>query len=322
MNKIITEFGLLLIISTIISACTYSFDISDLGGMDSPKVVLNSVLNPDSAACVYVNWSKYIYDKGEYQNVNKFDLKLWENDELVLDTMGVAGICKSNFFPQEGKEYRIEIEVPEYGTVSSKTNIPYCPVIDIEFKKFVKAGHHATTKGYHFYEIKKIEQTTPIRSLMIMSRGYYEGYIYIWNEYFYLNSNYCDGFNAYINSEDAIAKESNTEYEFFVRIPSAYFKEVSPLSFSFGSFRDGLGYYDHEIQDVVITNPLKEIQLLLMAPSDDYDLYMKSVKEQKDLSYIEPPIFVEVKPVHQNIINGCGIFAGYSCLKIKVEILQ
>ena len=57
-----------------------------------------------------------------------------------------------------------------------------------------------------------------------------------------------------------------------------------------------------------------------MAPSDDYDLYMKSVKEQKDLSYIEPPIFVQVKPVHQNIINGCGIFAGYSCQKINVEI--
>ena len=288
--------------------------------MENPKVVLNSVLTPDSIVCVYVNWSKYIYDKGEFQTVNEFDLKLWENEILVLDTVGSNGICKSNFFPKENKEYRIEINVPQYGILSSKTNIPTCPVIDIEFKKFIKAGYYAITKGYHFYEIKRIEQTAPTRSLMIMARGYYEGYIYNWNKYFYLNNSYCDAFNAYTNSEDAIAKESNTEYEYFIRVPSAYFKEVTPLSFSFGSFVDGYGYLDYENFEWIITNPLNEIQLILIAPSDDYDLYMKSVKEQKDLSYIEPPSFVQAKPVYQNIINGCGIFAGYSCLKINVEI--
>ena len=315
---------LVFIIGVSFSSCEYDYDV-DLGEF-TPKVVVNSIIHPDSTVKATLSWSRHIDDTSSYKVVARFTAKLYENSSVIFDGEGIDGALTTTVHPKEGAKYRLEVNVPQYGKLSAETSIPLKPTADL---------NHVGVMGnpwnsYFHFTINKIIPDSETRSVMIKilnvdtaQNGYELSNLYT-------NNAFCDQFNTENDMEDVEFKGSSVYHEYYIRIPYKNIHQAVPLKFSINQFalrgkNTIVGYKEHPIYDpgtgeiigyeeYPIYATIYKMLAKVIAPSNEYDKYYKSAYQQN--AYIN--IFSNTYSVHSNIENGLGIFAGYSSASVTI----
>ena len=330
---------LFIIVGVLFCSCEYDYD-ANLGEL-APQVVLNSVISPDSTINVSLYWSNSVSDTSKYHSVERFAAKLFEDDKLIFDEEGQNGLLSNKFRPKEGSEYRLEVDVPDYGILSAKTSIPISPEIDVEYIG-VKGNPRVYYDSYYHFSVNKIVSRDPTRSVMIRAMGLYHKDAPEFSRSLYTNNSFCDQFNAVNDGYDAAIKGSAIGHDYYIRVPYNNIRKSLPLIFSVSGFTSynnapmiGIDDSGSPIYD---ENPIigyddfgfpifrydklqpTHIVVEVITPSSEYDKYYKSAYMQVAIGDIDPPIFNDIYPISSNVDNGLGLFAGYSSSIFKIEL--
>lgn len=307
-----------------IISCEY--DYSDYMEKFTPQVVVNSFINPDEDIKVAVIWAKEFSDTTAFKGVKNFSARIYENETLVFEASNLSDSIITTHRPKTGAEYRLVADIPNYGEVSANTYIPYKPITNIEFTG-IKNGEYSARYYYHF-EIEELEVNEKLRSIMVRSNWYYEKTYPTKYASIFVKNSYLDQFNT--NNDDYGVEYSGSDigYYYYTRIPYVNISNAMPLTFSTvhpgnESYQTDniIGYddYDYPMYETIYINAT-HFDIEVISPSNEYDRYLKDAYLQKLNQDIDPGIFNMAIPMPFNIENGLGIFAGYSSVKLKMEI--
>ena len=295
-------------------SCTQNYNIdSDLKDSFTPKVVVNSIICPDSLIRVKCYWSRRYDEAKDFEAVEVFSGELREERNTIATFKDISGEILLDRYPVAGKTYELRITVPDYDEVRASTYVPLPPGATVSYKES-RGGFML----YHHFNISAISQQEPGRAVWITTHALWgesmlrDGYTY------YCNNPFLDQLNAANDEMDNVASGSNVSHDRFIRIPSKNICLAGDISFSFMA-SDTQTYYppnpDPEDWDWSQREewPLTYLYVNVIAPSDDYDKYFRSLYKQELYNYDpDMPLFDETVNVYSNIENGLGIFAGYS----------
>lgn len=314
----------LMMLSLFATSCEYDYDADKHFGTDfTPQVVLNSIINPDSTIKANIFWAKKVGDTAKFVRVEYTEVKLYKNDALILETDCIDGKFKTNIYPEVGANYKMELIVPDYGVVTAETYVPQTPKATVKLTKTVEGYAYYTT--YYHIEGTDLTLSEKLRSVLVRSVGAYENGITEKSYGYYIDNALCDQFNATNDPFDVADRGSSIVHDKYLRVPYANISAALPLNFSikgFGSYytetligEDEWGYPVYDRKEYKCS----AIKVNIIAPSDEYDRYLKSVYQQAAFDF-DMPIFNEPIPVHSNIKNGLGIFAGYSATTLNIDL--
>ncbi len=279
----------------------------------TPKVILNSVINPDSLIVGAVLWSKDNYNdtKSSFEKVDVFHAKIYEDSTLVYDGKGENGEFRTNVYPQQGSDYRVVLSVPNYGDVSASTTVP-----TITTYKSIYRGEKPGTGAYYGYKhftIDSVVTSLKSRAIWVKSETRYSNGPFINTKKFFMDNPFTDQINVEKDEPFDIDERGTEIYQnHFIRIPYSNIELALPLKFAVQKHGDEWGRLPGEDDwgypngEVVAFPPC--VNLLVITPSDDYDKYYKTAYRN---STGNGGIFNEAVKVYSNINNGIGIFAGY-----------
>ena len=300
-----------------INGCTQNYDVgNNLKDSFSPKVVVNSVICPDSLIRVKCYWSRRYDDAGGFRAVESFSGELLEDGKRVAAFDNASEEVLIDYRPVAGRKYGLTINVPDYGMVTASTYIPLLPTAVISFKE-----SRREFLWYHHFNVSAISQQEPGRAVWIICyEEYDDGSALSRSSELYCNNVFIDQINGVRDDMDVIARGSNIGYEKFIRITSKNIDMASDISFSIWASPGYTDYsdwedpqYDENGYPIYKYVYLKYLYVNVIAPSDDYDKYYRSLYKQELYNYDpDMPLFDETVNVYSNIENGLGIFAGYS----------
>lgn len=304
-----------------LASCEYAYEF---GGEFTPTIVVNSTITPDSTIKVYLHWSKHIEDTTTNKKVERFTAKIYEDNNTIFDGEGINGLLSTAHHPQEGSQYRLEIDVLDYGRLSAETSIPPAPKIKLEYTGVQGNPLVSYGGGYRHFNLDKIELGTTTRSVMIRSYGLYKERESELARELYVDNPFCDQFNTIIDMSEVALRGSSVGYEYYIRVPYKNIEQSMPLKFAMSNFpsyseyiiigEDEFGHSIYEKKEEWCSHMRVEV----IAPSDEYDKFYKSAYLQKSLD--NAGIFSETFLVHSNIENGLGSFMGYSSTTVIYEV--
>ncbi|MDD2635341.1 MAG: DUF4249 domain-containing protein [Bacteroidales bacterium] len=143
-----------IIISTIIGLILLSIACEKVIEIDLEdakiRIVANSIIEPDSIIRVNVTRSRHILDNAAIIPLSDAIVKLYETDNYI-GTLSYtsSGNYEMNYYPEVGKEYRIEVSHNDFDDVFSKTIIP--PVVELNYIDTVKSFNENGYEIYNFY---------------------------------------------------------------------------------------------------------------------------------------------------------------------------
>lgn len=303
------------------SECVCDYDIDQrLKKSLVSKVVVNSIICPDSLIRIKCYWSRRYDDTADYRIVESFSGKILEEGVEIASFSDVSGEVLTDRHPVTGKKYELKITIPGYGDVSAATNIPLAPRANIAFKESKAAGRYGL---YHHFNVSSIGLTVPARAVWInASLLYGDDYLCDASTY-YCNNPFLDQINAANDPMDNTASGSNISFGGgFMRIPYKNIALAGDIAFSFSGGERQYPPVPYPLPEEWNWEQYEELPLTWLyvnvtAPSDDYDKYFRSLYKQwlynhdPDLPFLE-----EIVPVYSNIQNGLGIFAGYNSVSL------
>lgn len=300
-----------------------------------PEVVVNSIITPDSAVVVSVGWSKSVADTGMFKKIEGAQVELSEDGIVVFSgTTDQRGVARSTYHPQAGRAYQLRV-VTSGRELTASTSIPENSTL--QFIRRQKDHTNSNSSWYRFFVLADISSITPqpdCRSLYLTISSAYDNGMSMNSKGLFTNSMYVDQMNGIFETNDNNLTESNRTYQYgFVRIPKRSFGDIAPLTIaSEARPEDSYAYYkgdgslnEHgypmvEYIDLVLSG----MYLDLITPSDDYDLFCRSVCKQILLDVTSFPFVPGGEPIYSNVKNGMGLFAGYNSNKydLGIEIPQ
>ena len=273
------------------------------------KLVLNAAISPDSLYTVNISRTFNIFEDESAHNlpfIDSADVKLYEDGTFLSDlkNIGYGNYINPGFYPEIGKEYKVDASYGSYKSIESKTTIP--PVVHISDFDTVVLQYFNEYNGHEeqYIGILKYNDPEGVDNKYLLNCRIavtdIDGSVYwydqaIWpiegDERFYDGSvngrllwsdQYTDGnevtvrfvFNTVYNYDKS--KSRNTEKVHFL--------------FSFQSV------------------------------NSDYYTYLKSYDVYWESGGGEDP-FAEPVVVHSNVENGYGIFGGYSQDTVSTNIV-
>lgn len=278
-----------------------------------PKVVVNSLFCPDSTMLVHVSLSGSM--KSDLQTVYNAELWLYENDFLVEHTTTMDGYYyRFNHVPQAGKNYYLEVKVPEFEMVSARSSVPHLSTITKVTNKLhynSQAYSNGTQKSSLLIAFNDDPFTQNFYELKFKFISFYGPYETLGDSYDYLqdpsilaDTDLESNFSTYyfsdelFNGEEKEIRLSNigdiqydtTTYEPVVTPLYLIFRDLSP---EFYKFRKTWGKH--------LSN-----QTLDGASMDVIDFF-----------YLGDPV-----TMYSNVKGGLGIFAGYNVQLKEVEHVE
>lgn len=274
----------------------------------TPRIVVNSLINPDEPITVDLWWSanrKNFITHDPSKTIGKFErvldatVVIYEDGEEVFRIVSADEAIGSGYYPSAGKEYSITVELEGHDKVSASTTIPTKPAATCEYIE-KDPGQYS---GQNFYGIDNV----------IVGNDAYTLYIAVYNHYEYDDdateyqldyyntiwamTPYADKFNMIIDNYDVDITGSTEEYSPFMRIPGHNISKMFPLTLSTGGIYGPAG----SSQDVYV-----------IAASREYDKYQKSYLLYSWYTETDEFLAHQTHSVYTNIKNGLGIFAGFS----------
>lgn len=301
------------------------------------KIVLNSIIRPDTTIAVFLSNSISILDHKTPEPVPGATIQLFEDDMLLgtlIDTLirppdfedrierELSGFYVMDYEPKEGKTYRLEVVHPDYPSVSTSTEIP------VPSSSFSVTLSDPKIISYNDYfdleEPNLVEYRATVNIQDAQEQNFY--HIAVIGEFF--NAEYVeDELVKYYYLEEVFYTTNDVVFD-EVENPLLQDEDVFSFNWNRRVFDDKLfnnQSYDVEIVfqmpvgvaaasyfgdgERSIDGVFRRFFIEVRSISEDYYLYNKTLSIQEAIS--DDP-FAEPVQIYSNIENGHGIFAGYN----------
>jgi hypothetical protein len=254
-----------------------------------PMVVMNSLVNPDSAWSVRLTFSEYVLNTDTTRFVEDADVTVFdEEDELIVTLQyDKRGYYRSNqSTPEAGRFYKIIANVPGYDLVEGSTLVPAYPNV-------FNATARITTFNYQPVAFYTVEIQDP------STYNYYE--VFAENVDKVKISADSIGYRysrIYIESDDPTFNTEILDFEVGLMFSDKLFSEPN-IKLFLKTYQGGPGVSSSAIGTKIQVRSL----------SQEYYNYATTLKLQFKISSDPLAQPVEVK---SNIKNGLGLVAGVS----------
>jgi len=267
--------------------------VSDYNGAlpeSDPIPVLNGILYSDSVLALNLTFSSYPREK-EFKPISGATFRLKKNGKQISSSYGFSddGTYLFNDTCFNGDNYEVEVQIPGFSVLSSKTVIPQKPTIKISETEIIENQHPSK-----FFKIEVKNISKEINALYVfLFRGETDGNGDTnWDQRgIYCNSVYADPFNRFFDSWAPTG--FSYEYDSFVRFPIE-------------NLPDG-----HLLTELAFLGGGKIARFYILAATKEYDFFFKggylqrSFNPNVNLPFTYQPIFL-----HSNVNGGAGIFSG------------
>lgn len=292
----------------------------------TPRVVVNSILCPDSVIKVDLWWSKKLDGSEDFNRVTGAEVAIYENNAPLFNATSADETLTWDYKPKEGSTYSITVNYSAQKELRATTIVPHRPQVSCSFVRDAKGASWGSFRHYTLTQATVDEHTVALLMIYnqlydttgLMHSSWYES-VYDGNN-FSTNSILADPFNRYYEVENATAKGSAYDYRSMMRIPSDNLGNDLALSFAVKDIRvtyvedEDWWFYPEIYPDDYKGEATYQTQYItFIAASADYDLYRKTLLQHRSADY-ESNAFMSqhVYRVHTNIENGLGIFAAHS----------
>lgn len=285
----------------------------------SPRLVVYAFLNPDSNILVLVSKSMNILEKFTFIQLSNANVYLYENgafvEELKYDLQKKGYLSTSNFKPEIGKHYKIEVNAENFPTAYGETTIPTLANIDklevthipsnnelrqqlgLDSIVSIKISLNDPLEQNNYYSITNIQ--TPIKddySNMSSSSSFY-----FKNPLVELIG-YGNNFYTYEFYSDELGYDIQTNYSYATYIAFSD-EKINGKKINIELFIEKYKFLNSE--------------LCFYSLSDDLYKFMKS----KAL-YSGDSFFSERVQMWNNVKNGFGLVVGYTTVSKKINVLN
>ena len=167
-----------LLLGVFLTSCYRKIDLDEY--RTTPKMVINSVVSPDTVVMASITRTWFYPDKKPYVNLPHAHVELYINNQYI-ETMQWKTLNNprnpdqpdtlflSNTIPAEGDRIKIVASTPEYGTVTAEDIIPKkVPIKNATFDEFPEKNNYYLAKitqiktGYYGYYETKIDYIDPV----------------------------------------------------------------------------------------------------------------------------------------------------------------
>lgn len=298
-----------LLLGVFLTSCYRKIDLDEY--RTTPKMVINSVVSPDTVVMASITRTWFYPDKKPYVNLPHAHVELYINNQYI-ETMQWKTLNNprnpdqpdtlflSNTIPAEGDRIKIVASTPEYGTVTAEDIIPK--------KVPIKNASHTIKKG----------------------NGVYQGTISDYFEIYYevTFDEFPEKNNYYLAKITQIKTGYYGYYETKIDYIDPVFKEQDAIldeSMAFNGLekRGGALFTDQSINGQTYTLQIKETTaeldeteqriISIYSLSESYFLYLLSLQKIAG-STLEGGLgnigLAEPLRVHSNVEGGTGILGG------------
>ena len=287
----------ILLLLLIISACETVIDI-DVESKEN-NFIINSLITDDSIMKVNVSRNINITDRANYIPITNASIKVFENETLLQElTNNQDGFYVSDFIPEKGKKYTIEVSASGFPTAKATSEVPNkTPIISLETNNINDYSLNCKVK----FKDNDNEQNYYMFSACNTGCEYYTDYI---SETEMIDTSYTYEY-CYFDTEDIIVEEW------------IYFDEQEFIIFS-DELLQGKEHTLPIIMDYYISeNDTLTLTCKLYSITESYYEYLKTFARHQEA--VDNP-FVEPVQVYNNIEEGIGVFAGFSVSSDSVFI--
>ena len=280
------------------------------GEITEPLLVVNSIVNPDSAVSAHISQSRFVLGKtSPIVTVENAAVNVFVNDALKEKLIHKGGgMYKGSYFPKPSDKIRIEVTVPQFETVEATTVVPENVNLTLNsFGQTVKESSPGA--AYVEVNMKMTLSDNAKEENFYFIKGYRNVYANGMLQYSHqldlklsdvLKNNQVSGSNDFFSEllgEDTSGTQriKNIFNDAFVNG-----KDIA-LDFTFSEFPKHSNYEEIEY----------EIQVAQMSK----DLYQYLLSANKAMESNDIPI-VESVQVHSNTTNGVGILGSFNLEKV------
>lgn len=326
MKNTYIQLAITLLLTVFIVSCETEIEFN--GKETAPSMVINSILNPDSAVKVHITKSKFFLDlDGPFDPITNATVQLYANDKLIeaLNSTG-NGYYTGTYKPFPGDIIKIIARNNEFDNVYSSTEIPVTASIKsvdttsttTKTSPLIYSGSYNDEGYLNTDTVGTISEKKIKFTINIADRANYKNFyrLKVKHRSYYDNGTYSEH-NTYFNSEDLVFG-STSETELFEEENTNYYHEFNDnlfdgktygLTFSISTFQYNYFPGKEPEEDPWSPTTIKqEILINIESISPAYYYYLNS--RAKNNAYIE--IFSEPVQIYNNIVNGIGILGAYN----------
>ena len=272
------------------------------------KMVLNAAISPDSLYTVNISRTFNIFEDESAHNLPFIDsakVKLYEDGKFLSDlkNVGYGYYINPGFYPEIGKEYKIESSYGSLKSIESKTIIP--PVVRVADFDTVVLQYFDEYNGYEEQYIGVLKYNDPenVDNQYLLSCKVaitdVNGNVFWYDQGIWPIEGDDRFFDGSANGKLLWSDKYSNGNEVTVR-----FVFYSVYKYDEGRSRD--------TEKVHFVFSLQSVNF-------DYYTYLKSYDVYWESGGGEDP-FAEPVVVHSNVENGYGIFGGYSQDTVSTNI--
>jgi hypothetical protein len=279
-----TLFTLLLIQGGVLLSCEKEID-SDIPPID-PFISVASTFAPDSSWKIWVGKSAHILDDQGPSLINDAVVEIYE-EGILLESITASGFIDGFYWgttsPAEGRNYSLKVTAPGFADVTAASRTPVAvPVLTTAYKDSV------FTLGEGYYE----DEITFTFADPAGEKNFYGVTLAYRDTLDYLGDTAIFWSTIYFTNPDPNAQASYGETQ--TLNDGLFDGQTHSFSMRFDSYFGGLN---------------KDIFIILSTMTQDYYQFQLTYDAYQN-SYGNP--FSEPVQLHNNLVGGVGIFAGYS----------
>lgn len=277
---------------------------------DELKVVINSIINTDSMILVNLSKSIGILDTNSLPYIHNAQINLFENNTHLgsMSHEGNGFYSLNSLKPKPGAEYRVTVNAPEETELTATCIIPQpVPVLSVDTVLRLQ-DHDSYYKSYSYDIILNVQDPPGISN-------YYELILFQKTMYAHMDTTYSVNPRSFYTDDPVLE---------FYRMGNDLFS----LNLDLGTdmLNPSAAYFSDKLIDgrkftvkfsLENWNMTGTYYVCLRSLTSDYYMYLKSLS-QYYMADGNP--FAERVQIHTNIVNGLGIFGGYSSYKDSITI--
>jgi len=269
----------------------------DLKAKES-KLVLNSVISPDSTIKVNLSRTFNIFDDESADNlpfVNNASVGLYENNSFLfsLNFLENGYYEKADFYPTKGKEYKVRAEVHSYKNIEAKTTIPSKVEIQkIDTISVSYSDDYGDSRQYYgeitYQDISGEENHYQLKCRVLAPNG---------------NEGEKEWYDQSIWVEES--NEVLFDKTYGKLLWTDKYSDGKKIKFRFSFFE--LYGSSRETKEA---NDTLSFEFSLMSVDKEYYLYLKTMAKYEETSGGSDP-FMEPVVIYSNVDEGYGVFGAY-----------
>lgn len=293
---------ILLILSWFITSCEEPVDL-DLD--ETSRLIVTSQFSENKALVVYVTESQLVTSNNSTAFVKNASISVFDDNQFIellefVNDDNVPYYSSKDLTPEIGKTYTIQVNVPGHDVVTASNSIPIpVPIENVNFSPDINAGNEGDNYSQVEFSVS-VSIQDPVEY-----ENYYHIFFYQQRQAYTINSEGDTLYSAIDTDTEVSIALANDNFEV---LESKYHRQsflISDENFNGNLFTlDFNGNFKYDPSKYVLGDFVIELRTV----SREYYKYWDYVNAQSSNNNPLNDLFV----LDDNIINGAGVFAGYS----------